>query len=59
MFEFLGCTFRQEIHRGRQCDHDQGERHVDESGGEGRDGDENGDEVFCASFFLNGLNSGS
>jgi hypothetical protein len=50
VLEFLERTFRQEIHRGRQRDHDEGERNVDEGRGDGRDIDENGDDAIAKRF---------
>jgi hypothetical protein len=47
--EFLERTFRQGIHRGWQRDHDRGKRRLDERRGDGRDVDEDGDEVLRAS----------
>jgi hypothetical protein len=58
VLEFLERTFRQEIHCCRQRDHDQGERRVDERGDDGRDIDENGDEVFARHFFVQPLELG-
>ena len=56
--EFLEPAFRQEIHRGRQCDHDQGERRGDEGRGDGREINENGDDVFARHFFVQPLELG-
>ena len=58
MLEFFQRTFRQEIHCGRQCDHDQSEWRVDECGDDGRDIDEDGDEVFARHFFVQPLELG-
>jgi hypothetical protein len=58
VLEFLERTFRQEIHRCRQCDHDQGDRRVDERHHDGPDVDENRDKVFARHFFVQPLELG-
>ena len=59
VLEFLERTLRQKIHRCRQCDHDQGERRVDERSGDGRDIDEMAMRFLRAIFLFKRLNSGS
>ena len=47
VFEFSDTAFGQKIHRCGQRDHDQRGWRGDEGRGDGRDIDENGDEVFA------------
>jgi hypothetical protein len=55
VLELFERTFRQEIHCCRQRDHDQGERPVDECNNDGREIDENSDEIFARHFLVQPL----